>query len=362
VYDKKLLWRANLYINEKVDPSTGLEVADAIDWNDQNPWVDGNDWNKAYTFQQTGYYFDGFLVSEAGQSGKQVIVPYSFTWMRDNNYYGAVAYEYNGQDSPFEYNFKMDNQYRILQYYYQFSGSFEGKASGETWDLPDNNPMPPWSNYTAPSHDHSFYMHGSGYPYGYVNQDPDARRVKTDILTANNYIPYVPALSMSFYPQPLPDGGTLISDKKFAGWSAGTDCIAFVQKSAGYSGTSYSYIKNTVGGILGTCLWGDSRGATMYPHQNNGCWMISSNTDIPENLDKVIPGDILYYGTDHIALVRAVKYNNDKRTTVPNQIYLIESVYGRDEDDVPFGKVINFRTVATYNDRSWVIARLKTNN
>jgi hypothetical protein len=37
VYDKKMLWRANLFIDEGVD-----------DWNNLNPWITGNEWNYAY--------------------------------------------------------------------------------------------------------------------------------------------------------------------------------------------------------------------------------------------------------------------------------------------------------------------------
>jgi hypothetical protein len=369
VYDKKLLWRANLYLDEGDD-----------DWNITHPWNNAdNEWNKVYTFQQNGYNFNGFLAPAANQSGRQVLTPYSFTWMRDNNYSGTVAYEFNGQDNPFEFNFKMDNQQRILKCYYEVNGKFKGTQGPieliqGTWAIPNPLPNPPWTDYTAPGklisdnplvfnplRDHSSYMHPYEYPHGYGNQDPDARKINTsDPLTANNYRPYVPALSMSYYPQ---NGGILVNDGHFAGWSAGTDCVAFVEKSAGYSGSPYTWF-NIAGRRLGTCLWGDSRGATQYPHIDGACWTISHNIDIPENLDKVVPGDILYYGTNHIALVRSIEYEANSRTTLTTKIYLIESVYGNNFNNIAntlFGQVVNYRNVDSYAAKDWVIARLKIN-
>ena len=144
-----------------------------------------------------------------------------------------------------------------------------------------------------------------------------------------------------------------------AGWSAGTDCIAFVQNSAGYNNSPYHYI-NLGGGYLGNCFWGDSRGTTRYPHENNGCWTISQRGNTA-NLNKVVPGDIFYTGADHIAIVKSIEYVGNTRTTDIGRIYLIEATFGRYEGD-RFGKVINFWSINYYNNVNWVIARLRIDN
>ena len=89
VSDAKLLWRANLYIDER-DTAEG-------DWNDAHPWVEGNEWNKEYVFQPGGYDFSDMSTpaEDDEKNGGQVIDIHSFTYsyMRanDNNITNKVT-------------------------------------------------------------------------------------------------------------------------------------------------------------------------------------------------------------------------------------------------------------------------------
>jgi hypothetical protein len=83
VYDKKLLWRANLYIGERGE-----------DWNDTHPWnSEENEWN----LPKTGY---------TGVLGGQVIEIPAFTPVRSvgegesNTIKNSVAYDVSGNSYP----------------------------------------------------------------------------------------------------------------------------------------------------------------------------------------------------------------------------------------------------------------------
>lgn len=136
VYDKKMLWRANLYIDE-----------DGEDWNDVHPWnvpVSGNsggpewwnatdwgnnEWNRKYDLNKDSNVND--LTKLNNGDGKQVVSYTVWTPTRvktsagsDNNIYtDRVAYDYpytkdsngkyiNAWDSPFDFLWKMNKQKR----------------------------------------------------------------------------------------------------------------------------------------------------------------------------------------------------------------------------------------------------------
>jgi hypothetical protein len=93
VYDHKLLWRANLFLDEG-----------ANDWNNLNPWYqpdsgqpDYNDWGISQA--------DG-----ADVNGGQITL-HSFTRYWDNvTIDNAVAYSWGCCDSPFDFNDDMEDQ------------------------------------------------------------------------------------------------------------------------------------------------------------------------------------------------------------------------------------------------------------
>jgi hypothetical protein len=336
VYDKKLLWRANLYIDDE-----------ATDWSIANPWnapLDVNDWNK-----------DSYN-SNVQANGGQVITPSSFTWTADNNHANAVAYDYWGQDSPHEYNEKMRQQRRILNNYITSGlGGYQANASG-------------WVLTTAPTvaqPNHSNYLHASIFPHGYPN-DATAKKVLNQPVLVNgeNVYPYVPSLSNAL--KALNNGTWPGSG--IGSYAAGLDCVGFTQRCASYPNSPYNWVQGTW--FLGAYFWGNARGTTGFPTPtNNLAWQVAK-TDVLDdagnikNLNKVIPGDIIYYGNpSHIAMILSVQYDQNERTSALDRIRVIESTYGVNDDGIAFGNVIKERNLQFYFDRNGVltIVRLRTN-
>ncbi|MEJ2629001.1 MAG: hypothetical protein P8078_10640, partial [bacterium] len=141
VYDKIMLDRLNLFIDERVNPITGMPVEyqgnDSID-----EWLERlgeNDWNGR---KQENYEI------------------YPWTKFRDNSVvWGAVAYSYGCGDSVDDFNADMWDQYDTLQYWYLYD------EEGEQWDWDITFPHPVYEidveNTRAPNNNWDVYMHGT---------------------------------------------------------------------------------------------------------------------------------------------------------------------------------------------------------
>ena len=100
-YDKKLLWRANLYVKDTSDGGR--------DWNDTHRWVAGNEWNRTE--------------SGATGDGGQVIDIAEFTnWPDNARVSGSVCYSWGNEDTPFEFNQHMEVQSALIA---------DGRSGGE---------------------------------------------------------------------------------------------------------------------------------------------------------------------------------------------------------------------------------------
>ncbi len=152
VYDKKMLWRANLYIDEGVE-----------DWNETHPWNappsggatpsspkwwtsewGNNEWNRLHDGTVSNPVAITGLNQLPAGDGKQVIKLTSFTPIRTlgnkdnptstNIITKTVAYSYpdheyepsdgdsGSMDSPFDYNKKMQLQITLLKDWYNATG------------------------------------------------------------------------------------------------------------------------------------------------------------------------------------------------------------------------------------------------
>jgi hypothetical protein len=123
-YDKKMLWRANLYIAE-----TG-----GADWNDVHPWnapADG-----VATVSTPKWWSVGWGVNEwnnpslayIGVAGGQVFsLPttkwmYSFANHTEQITSNAVSYDHQGWDSPESFRTKLTDQAKLLNQWYTING------------------------------------------------------------------------------------------------------------------------------------------------------------------------------------------------------------------------------------------------
>ncbi|MCR5218971.1 hypothetical protein [Treponema sp.] len=132
VYDKKMIWRANLYVDERSDDSS------VHDWNDLHPWnvpcdektlltpwwwSEGwgfNNWNRTLFATE----FDGPMNELPQGNGMQVITLPEYTSFRSKNTTSTIrnniSYDYNENgisawDSPFDFAYKMKMQNESLR-------------------------------------------------------------------------------------------------------------------------------------------------------------------------------------------------------------------------------------------------------
>lgn len=257
VYDKKIVWRANLFLNERID---------SADWNILHPWnSEDNEWNKICS-SSSNHAINTVL--EKGD-GTQVVSFCEYTPLRTTgkNIVNTVPYDYNSSinvnawDSPFDFMFKMTKQKNALRnhFYEKYSPYVDFKKSGgDIEKQPDefkekyaeleepgifpkdkeenisgnsitNYSLSQWNNTFAPNSRWKFYW-----------KDGD---LETDF-------PYVPGAGFFMY---LKDPKSKLSVETCTNessdllkklvfpklLSAGTDCIGFVYRSCSYSGNAY---------------------------------------------------------------------------------------------------------------------------
>jgi hypothetical protein len=129
VYDKKMLWRANLYIAKPEE-----ELGD-IDWNTAHSWTGeegygANEWN----IPEAGY---------TGQAGGQIVSLPSTKWHygsknADRIIRKAVSYDHQGWDDPFSYKEKIKEQKELLNQWYTSDGK---KFSKPIYKWPANTTL-----------------------------------------------------------------------------------------------------------------------------------------------------------------------------------------------------------------------------
>ena len=291
VYDKKMLWRANLYIDEGKN-----------DWNNKHPWnvpVNGSSggpvwWNgDAEKTEDKRWGNNEWNIKADGTSGdgKQIVSIPSTKWCYgyDNKSQHvikkAVAYDHQGWDSPFSFNEKVESQKKLLNQWYTSDGKKRFKKPVYQWpesctDLGaykanlgeelcgsetnlgnlktlynnyKNNSSSRWSG-ELDSLDYKKYIFSKNYgnktkaPYkdyeGFTASFISNVTKNSGNVTSGNedavsidgkiYYPYVPGLSDSLM--------TTLSNhpsSEIGKITAGVDCTGFVMSSAGYKGEHY---------------------------------------------------------------------------------------------------------------------------
>ena len=318
MYDKKLMWRAQLYVDESLltdGTDSGLD-----DWNDLFPWTNaqGNAWDTTGTGSQ--------IDLEAWT------VPYDPDSDFFNNYLdlddnpirkvcNAVPYSWGCMDSPDDMNIDLSQQKLSLNV---------SNAGG--WDF-TLAPGDEWRNYE-------------------------------DELQAENgttYYPFRPVLSSimnhagDFY-----DYNTPYDDGPCTSRSTGVDCSGFIQRAASYTGNRYAIKDVRWDGAQeeNRLLWGEYDSGVKIPidvlpgHGTESfydlSWQVYDVTAGTGSLDFVIPGDVITMN-GHIVLVYEIDYRNnesripddDTKQNFPRNIYLIEASSPDDNWQVILTRVLN---------------------
>ena len=362
VQDKKLLWRANLYIDEG-----------ANDWNNQNRWVEGNEWNHSpkrlegeveVNTADPGRLYSGGAAHWTTGSGGQVVGIGAYTplfcqedpsnerYSEANVVKGKVAYDcpidssgtflpLTCMDSPFVFN------KRLLD---QKAKTRGGEAIAGVWP-----------------------------PTGFTLQQMNAWSVTTAAANRwNNYRknpvagnhPALPGIGLLFEDHYTEDPPPVFPgvNQNLLG-HMGTDCVGFVQRSASYSGNTYLLDD------YGEATWGASdvsegTGTRRLLQKDSNINLFTSLFDktqysadgatpasSKEIASRIVPGDVFFYD-GHIGIVQDVtalqNANPGNKIGVLNCIATIESTWGGNTCHV------TRRRFSDYESRSnWVIARLK---
>ncbi|MCK9169816.1 MAG: hypothetical protein M0P01_05325 [Treponema sp.] len=401
VYDKKLLWRANLYIYKK-ESALG-----DIDWNDAHPWnvppaagveqEDArpkswsaawgyNEWNRKYDGSQTANSLSGLA---AGNGGQVVTFP-EFTPLRTipagnetnptaGNVIGkTVAYSYpdhpeekpddskgdaGSMDSPFDFVWKMEKQKSLLASAYDTSGDVKIASGTSSWD-DTKSPKNRWNKYKRGTTAGQAFIPSLGLYYG-------ARHLGFSTTSDEDGLPSDTASTWNW---------------KYT-FEAGTDCVGFSQRAASYKGRKYSWwslprgIMETGNTDYNTVQDGYGKNDEKRNFvRATGIYTINSWNIINKNrtdaataenlieLKKVVPGDIwVKYKVAvnvqdtnkdtipaHIAIVAYVPPNASELSAseLMNQIILVEAEYNN-----KIKTVIKVLSIGDYNNNHLVSSR-----
>lgn len=374
IYDKKMLWRANLYIDErKLDDETNDQ-----DWNNLYPWIIGNEWNKVYNATERlrdystntdilRHDLSELPVPEQNSGGQNVIIK-SATVDEGVNIHNAVAYSTGCHDSPFEYSDEVLQQQKCLETIWTELSDpdnetiiintplLDGYINEKDYSLMVNNDVVLEESF-APENIYSNYF----FP---VNQDYGWEAIDFTGSLFDGYFPFIPGGT---------GGNALIPyNYKFRfAISSGVDEVGFVQTVASYWGNSY--------------VWEDldwnhnpTNSETWQPPYefmvNNvpltterkitesDYWTIATSSDNVLLIDNVLPGDIfIHYIKDedftyeYPSLVLAVDPSEREGLSSVKLITAIETNLNGNK----IQNVTNEITAAHYENHNWKIVRLK---
>jgi hypothetical protein len=256
VYDKKLLWRANLYLDQPE------ELLNNKDWNEVHPWnappaknevvASGTNpvwWNSDWGCNEWNRVYDGSQKKnkladlDAGNGGQVVTFP-EFTPLRTipagneasptsaNHIQGTVAYSYpdfpdppkeelagdaGSMDSPFDFVWKMMQSKTALGTKYNLLGNIKNLGIEPSWNR-TTTPQNLWNNYQRGTSTSQSFIPGLGLYYYVRHKNKDLTNDETGLPNTDD-----------------------------TNWSwnytfeAGTDCIGFAQRAASYTDDPYKW-------------------------------------------------------------------------------------------------------------------------
>jgi hypothetical protein len=320
VYDKKLLWRANLSIG-----------GGSRDWNDEHPWnapqaagMPGpvwwdsswglNDWNVPHP----GY---------PGTAGGQVVNIAPWTrWSDSNTVFDGVAYGYGDWDSVFGFNEELREQRLLIEEgrdpekaryqskaYESLQWTFDSAAPGQNWDnyiFPARKKTGTVMDYTkslsaqelSGTQQHPYYVNGSA----------------ASVPGLSTYMEEQTPSSLFEYNQTLR--------------TSGVDCSGFVHRALLYSGSPY-YAAQNASQKHGTAAFGEN--GNMVQELQNRKWRLEEKSDIEgrdrdrDLISRAVPGDILVHPGEHLVIIQDLSYSEGTAViTAYNQVTVIHATKG----------------------------------
>ena len=302
VYDKKMLWRANLYINEGEN-----------DWNNVHPW------NTSDTSIEW-FGENNWLVSDLPQTGGQCEIKEWTRWNDGETVTNSVAYGWGCWDSVNQFNNELINQRTAI-------GNYRNEH-------PESNfAALQWINTqtTAPGT-------GTGTERwkNYIFQkDAATDENGQNKISEINADVSVPGLSTYWDEKPRESFSSPKHDK----YTSGTDCSGLVAMSANYSGNKYTlnnidetedFVEKTENTTTET-----NKSLAIYSDE----WFLKPDEELnelgkqkkkiqQEILAHAVPGDILVKPR-HVVIIQNLHYLDDNMLIIDySQVDVIHSTKG----------------------------------
>ncbi len=401
VYDKKMIWRANLFIAEGEEVLSGEDWNDAHTWNaptseekDEKEWYGKNEWNRRYDLNQEE---TKEIKTLPEGDGGQVVNFTSWTALRGmnekdaKNYSDRVAYDYpqpktkegkyiNAWDSPFDFVYKMEQQKEgIREHEYETYGeekivkfTNEDKTEIESERTIKVSDLQDWAVTTA--------------PYG-----------KWRYYQREGEKGFVPGIGLFLHASSHSYNDVIYDIEMINRKSAGTDCVGFAERTASYDGNKYKWEDLPNGWIEGVDpdkeeRYINGKYVTEYPQTGEASNIILSKEKIGKvegvNKDsnfftencgtregpsedqlnefkkqfaKVIPGDVITYAagdSKHIGVITDVNYEGLEEAqsivSIMDNIQVIESNFGSYINYVKKGMSTD-GIEASYDDNTYIV-------
>ena len=311
VYDKKMLWRANLYI-DNIETELGNP-----DWNDVHLW------NTADT-SINWYGENEWLVTGTKKAGGQCEINDWTRWNDGATVINSVAYGWGCWDSVKQFNDELNEQRTAIEQYRNEHPESEFTALE-------------WTNTqtTAPGSGE-----GTQRWKNYIFQE-EAATDKNELnkISEINADVSVPGLSTYWDEEPR----NSFSSPKHDKYTSGTDCSGLVAMSANYSGNNYTLdnideTKKFIGKTESTTTEAN-KSLALFAASNDEPWQLvltvqqENNDDLKlrrasqrKILAHAVPGDILVKTSEHVIIVQNLNYpDNNMLITDFNQVAVIHS-------------------------------------
>ncbi|MBR3645426.1 MAG: hypothetical protein IKN54_03325, partial [Lachnospiraceae bacterium] len=316
VYDKKMMWRANLYIDEEEN-----------DWNTAHPWNTSDD-------TVSWYGVNDWLVSNTSQPGGQCEIKEWTRWNDGETVTNSVAYGWGCWDSVEQFNTELNDQKTaILQYRNEHP---ESEFAALQWIN---------TQTTAPGT-------GTGIQRwkNYIFQKEAAKdKNGQNKISEINADVSVPGLS-TYWDDPERNSYNAGTHDK---WTSGIDCSGLACISAQYSDKIYTISnwqesKNISTTNLAGRIWNETTQTydevsnpityAIYDASKEGQWNITNTSNAYDEqrklLSHAVPGDILVKTADHVVIIQNLNYPDDNMLITDfNQVDVIHSAEGLNVDN-----------------------------
>lgn len=345
VYDKKMLWRANLYV-DKDSP---------VDWNNLHPWIRSinqpNEWNHGQGGGREGLggqsQLQQFTTIGPGDAVGRYL-PYDYPRGKDGTDALGTA-----TDSPFAFNRKMMQLKEWQNTKYRENGELRNvtSQSNDIWNktvAPANlwegyfnsqsvlnsailNAFSSSSNLALPQVGLFYYL----YDYFRDSSHLD-KRLRDDLQIKTQDGANVSLGGYLRYNQ---------NGNDFSPRHIGVDCIGFAQRAASYADNPYfwpDFADDTLVDI------GDGSTKRSYPSGKDAqgnCYSISvANRNNNAGLKFLVPGDVVTYDTpghpnSHVAIVQNISLEPDG-SALPGDVSLIEAYFQGESSWVGFDRTL----------------------